>query len=69
MGLDGTALNFKIVSKGPKYRLPSYIKLDKCREEVASALNDLRNRWCKRDGVEDCALNWKELSSQLWILV
>ena len=30
----------KIVSKGPKYRFPSYINVDKCREEIASALND-----------------------------
>ena len=24
----------KIVSKGPKYRFPSYINFDKCREEM-----------------------------------
>ena len=41
----------KIVSKGPKYRFPSYINFDKCREEIASALNDFGNRWCKREGV------------------
>ena len=40
----------KIVSKGPKYRFPSYINFDKCREEIVSALNDFDNRWCKRDG-------------------
>ena len=50
----------KIVSKGPKYRFPSYINFDKCREEIASALNDFGNRWCKREGVEDNALKeWK----------
>ena len=37
----------KIVSKGPKYRFHSYINFDKCREEIASALNDFGNRWCK----------------------
>ena len=50
----------KIVSKGPKYRFPSYINFDKCREEIASALNGFGNRWCKREGVEDNALKeWK----------
>ena len=50
----------KIVSKGPKYRFPSYINFDKCREEIASALNDFGNRWCKREDVEDNALKeWK----------
>ena len=54
----------KTVSKGPKYRFPSYITFDKCREEIASALNDFGNRWCKREGVQDNALkNGKEVSS------
>ena len=44
----------------PKYRFPSYINFDKCREEIASALNDFGNRWCKRESVEDNALKeWK----------
>ena len=45
-----------IVSKGPKYRFPSRIDLKKCREEIASALNDFGNRWCKREYVEPDAL-------------
>ena len=50
----------KIVSEGPKYRFPSYINFDKCREEIASALNAFGNRWCKREGVEHNALKeWK----------
>ena len=53
----------KIVSKGPKYRFPSYINFDKCKEEISSALNDFGNRWCKREGVEDNALKeWKRRS-------
>ena len=49
-----------IVSKGPKYRFPSRIDLKKCREEIASALNDFGNRWCKREYVEPNALKeWK----------
>ena len=41
-----------IVSKGPKYRFPFRIDFKKCREEIASALNDFGNRWCKREYVE-----------------
>ena len=49
-----------IVSKGPKYRFPSRIDSKKCREEIASALNDFGNRWCKREYVEPDALKeWK----------
>ena len=34
--------------------------LKKCREEIASALNDFGNRWCKREYVEPNALKeWK----------
>ena len=48
------------VSKGPKYRFPSRIDLKKCREEIASALNDFGNRWCKREYIEPNALKeWK----------
>ena len=49
-----------IVSKGPKYRFPSRIDFKKCREEIASALNDFGNRWCKREYAEPDALKeWK----------
>ena len=49
-----------IVSKGPQYRFPSRIDFKKCREEIASALNDFGNRWCKREYVEPDALKeWK----------
>ena len=49
-----------IVSKGPKYSTPSRIDLKICREEIASALNDFGNRWCKREYVKPNALKeWK----------
>ena len=51
-----------ITSKGPKYRLPSQIDLNKCREEIAVALNEFCKRWCRRrkEHVECNALNsWK----------
>ena len=38
-----------IVSKGPKYRFPSHTDFNRCREEIAAALNDFGNRWCKRE--------------------
>ena len=44
----------------PKYRFPSRIDFKKCREEIASALNDFGNRWCKREYVEpDTLKEWK----------
>ena len=46
----------KKVSKGPKYRFPSYIDFSRCREEIASAFNEFGNRMCKREGVECDAL-------------
>ena len=49
-----------IVSKGPKYRFPSRIDFKKCREEIASALNDFGNRWCKRVGVKSFISDFSE---------
>ena len=51
-----------IVSKGPKYRFPSRIDFKKYREEIASALNDFGNRWCKREYVEPDALKERKVS-------
>ena len=49
-----------IVSKDPKYKFPSHIDFNRCREEIASALNDFGNRWCKQESVECNALKeWK----------
>ena len=49
-----------IVSNDPKYRFPSNINFNRCREGIASALNDFGNRWCKRENVECYALKeWK----------
>ena len=41
-----------ILSKCPKYRFPSHNDLNRCREEIASALNDVGNRSCKLERVE-----------------
>ena len=49
-----------IISKGPKYRLPSNIDFSKCRREITASLNDFSNHWCKRKNVEPDALKkWK----------
>ena len=37
----------KTVSKGPNYRFPNHIDFFKCREEIASALNEFDIRWFK----------------------
>ena len=54
--------NRNIVSKDPnRYRFPSHdIDFNRCREEIASALNDFGNQWCKRESVVCNALkDWK----------
>ena len=49
-----------IISKDPKYRLPSNIDFSKCRREIDASLNDFSNHWCKREHVETDALKeWK----------
>ena len=49
-----------IVCKGTKYRFPLSIDFKLCREQIAGALQEFCNRWCKREHVEPYALNsWK----------
>ena len=44
----------------PKYKFPLLIDFKSCREEIARALQEICNRWCKREQVESNALNsWK----------
>ena len=46
-----------IISKGPKYRLPSNIDFPKCRRDIAASLNEFSNRWwCKQENVVTDAL-------------
>ena len=40
------SLPFGLLVRGAKYSFLSRIDLKKCREEIASALNDFGNRWC-----------------------
>ena len=49
-----------IISKGPKYGFPSIIDFPKCHREIAASLNDLSNRWCKRENNKpDSLKEWK----------
>ena len=49
-----------IICKGPKYRFPVPIDFKSCREEIAGALQEFCNPWCKLKHVESNALNsWK----------
>ena len=44
----------------PKYRFPANSDFNKCRETIASALNEYCTRWCKREHIEfDVLNNWK----------
>ena len=58
-----------IVSKGPKYRFPSQIYFNRCREEIASALNDFGNRWCKRESVAMLCYAMKEWKLSIFNIV
>ena len=50
-----------LLSKGPKYRLPSLIDFDSCRTKIAEAIQNFSIKWCNREHVEQDALNdWKK---------
>ena len=48
---------FYNISKGRKYRLPSQIDFNKCREEIAVSLNEFCKRWCRKENFECNGLN------------
>ena len=45
-----------IIVNGPKYRFPVQKDFQNCREKIAASLNEICNRWCKREHVECDAL-------------
>ena len=50
-----------LFSKGPKYRLPTYIDFDACRAEIAEGLNIFARKWYKRELAENQSiLTWKK---------
>ena len=48
-----------IISKGPKYRPPSQIDFNKCREEISVALNEFCKQCCRREHVCNAIDSWK----------
>ena len=50
----------KLFTKGPKYRIPSKINFEQCRDVIYEALDSLIKCWCKRENVKPYALDlWK----------
>ena len=48
-----------IISKAPRYRLPSQIEFNKCREEITVAINEFCKRWCRRGHECNVLYSWK----------
>ena len=51
-----------LLSKGPKYRLPSLIDFDTCRNHISEALKNYSSKWCRREHAEPDALSIREKS-------
>ena len=50
-----------LLTKGPKFRLPSVIDFDSCRINIAEALQNFCNKWSRREHAELNALSeWKK---------
>lgn len=50
-----------LLKKGPKYRLPSLVDFDKCREIITEALHTFTLKWCRREHADFTALkDWYE---------
>lgn len=50
-----------LLSKGPKYRLPSLIDFDACRSQLAESIQKFSTKWCNREHAEENALtDWKK---------
>ena len=47
--------------KGPKYRLPSVIDFDACRNQIAHSLEEFSVKWCRREQADTNSLSlWKK---------
>ena len=50
-----------LLTKGPKYRLPSLIDFDACRIKIAEAVQQFALKWCNREYADNNALSgWKK---------
>ena len=47
----------EIISKGPKYRVPSKIDFEKCRSQMQDSITDFCNKWCRREKADTSALS------------
>lgn len=54
------------MSKGPKFRLPSLIDFDACRNHILEALDNYSIKWCHREHADSDALSkWKKLICEI----
>ena len=60
--LNRESTNYIAALNGPKYRFPLPVNFKSCREEIAGALQEFCNRWCKREHVESNSLNSLKLN-------
>jgi hypothetical protein len=50
-----------LLTKGPKFRLPSTIDFNSCRVQIAEALQNFSIKWCRREHADLNALSdWKK---------
>ena len=50
-----------LFTKGPKYRLPSYIDFESCRSQIAESVQDFSVKWCRREYADlDALSEWKK---------
>ena len=50
-----------LLTKGPKYRMPSFIDFDSCRSLIAESIQEFSVKWCRREHADECALSdWKK---------
>ena len=50
----------RIISKGPKYRLPKDINFEDCLSNIQDSLTEFCTKWCKRENTTPDALNaWR----------
>jgi hypothetical protein len=50
-----------LLTKGPKYRIPSLIDFDACRSHIAESIQEFSIKWCRREHADASALSdWKK---------
>ena len=55
-----------LLTKGPKYRIPSFIDFDACHSHIAESIQEFSIKWCRREHVDVNALSeWKKQISNI----